>query len=554
MIKPETVYINWAAYDELTDDIALTEDLAMRQLDELLRLRSVGVRFDYYVMDAFWYSNDSAFREWRTPHWPDGPDRWLKKCIDNGIKPGLWFPTNAIFRMPPHPSWHGSVARGEGAASLFEGPFLRDWMDAMQGWYDHGVRMFKLDFARLREATPEGESQFLPDEILALNSAALRHELISFRQRNPDVRFLAYNGFGGISENTSLPFRKTVDVRWLDAFDSLYCGDPRPADVPCMNFWRSKDIYSDHMVRHYERNGIPLERIDNCGFMIGLTGTCYGRATAAWQGMLVLSLARGGWMNTYYGNLELLDEEKARWFAKAQSLFLPLQEFGRTRTFGGIPGDAEAYGYVSFDRDGAIYTVLNPSQSAVTIDIPTVPCSESVGRILFTDAGSVPQIDGHRVTVGPEQMCVIGTGRFNNAVYDLGIGEDVRIPVSIVPIAAEFKSTGENAVTATIDPPAAGIRVVMRQIAENGEAVRSTGGAPPNGTSLGKIMKISITQGGKNVPLSVQYDKAIWSGLSWAVAEAQQGSFSADEPLTLICSSSEQRKVRLIVSVYAVAY
>src|SRR5690606_26892634 len=44
--EPLVIYNNWAAYDELSDAKQLTEELAMRQLDELLRLRAQGVRFD----------------------------------------------------------------------------------------------------------------------------------------------------------------------------------------------------------------------------------------------------------------------------------------------------------------------------------------------------------------------------------------------------------------------------------------------------------------------------------------------------------------------------
>ena len=85
-----------------------------------------------------------------------------------------------------------------------------------------------------------------------------------------------------------------------------------------------------------ERNGFPLSRVDNAGFMLGTLGTCYGRGTEAWQGMLLLSLAGGGWINTYYGNLALLDESQTRWFAKVQAMFLPLQARGQCCTFGGI--------------------------------------------------------------------------------------------------------------------------------------------------------------------------------------------------------------------------
>ena len=77
---PISVYNNWSAYDELSDNIPLTEALAMRELDELLRLERSGVRFDYYMMDAFWFAPDGGYRTWRAQNWPHGPDVWIKKC------------------------------------------------------------------------------------------------------------------------------------------------------------------------------------------------------------------------------------------------------------------------------------------------------------------------------------------------------------------------------------------------------------------------------------------------------------------------------------------
>src|SRR6266567_3836161 len=71
--QPIAVYNNWSAYDELSDNIELTEKLAMNELDQILRLRRAGVRIDYYVMDAFWYSTNGGYREFRSPHWPHGP-------------------------------------------------------------------------------------------------------------------------------------------------------------------------------------------------------------------------------------------------------------------------------------------------------------------------------------------------------------------------------------------------------------------------------------------------------------------------------------------------
>ena len=556
MHNPLSVYINWAAYDELSDNQELTEELAMQQLDELLRLRARGVRFDYYLMDCFWFAPDGAYREWRKPHWPHGPDRWLNTCLSNGVLPGLWVATNTLPGLIPPPAWEDSLNRRRTAMCLYRGGYLADFMDMFQRWYDRGVRMFKFDFTDLGAATPEAELAHLPEEIKAMNSAALRAVMVAFRQRNPEVRFLAYNGFGGDQSNTSLPYRKTVDLRWLDAFDALYCGDPRPSDVPAMNFWRSKDIYSDHMVRQYERNGVPLERIDNTSFMIGTTGTCYRRRTAAWQGMLILSLARGGWMNTYYGNLELLDDEKAAWFARVQQLFLTLQATGRIFTFGGVPGEGRPYGYAALNQAGALYTVVNPTQAVAPVVLPRVSAFQappSDGRMLFHDAGYRPGLADNCLTLGPEQMAVVGTGKFAAGEYDLGVQEDVVIPASIETLDAAFEPAGHNRIAATLPAPAGSdLRVIMTQ-AHNGIAQRTTGGAPPDGHTLGTLLRIDVEQEG-TLPVTIQYDKAIWSGLSWAAGEVRATQMQAGVPIRVVCTSAEEKPLDLSGTLYRVRY
>src|ERR1700730_9185667 len=336
---PIWVYNDWSAYDELSDNIPLTESLAMKELSEIVRLHKLGVHFDYYMMDAFWFAKDGAYRKWRTPNWPDGPDHWIAECKANGLLPGLWFSTNTLVKIDAAPEWRDSLNAKGGTMSFCEGGFLREFIEAMQYWYDHGIRMFKFDFVDFGGAPPQAEKTLAPEEIHARNEAAFREALRKFRARNPDAMLVAFNGFGGDVESTAgpFPFHNPIDLRWLEVFDSIYSGDPRPSDVPETNFWRSMDIYSDHMVRRYEQSGLPLERIDSTGFMIGNTGTIYYRKTNAWKGMLLLMVARGGWVNTIHGNLEFLDAEMARWFARAQRLYEKMQAEGRTKSFGGIP-------------------------------------------------------------------------------------------------------------------------------------------------------------------------------------------------------------------------
>jgi hypothetical protein len=556
---PVWVYNDWSSYDELSDNIPLTEELAMKELREMLRLRRFGVHFDYYMMDAFWFAPDGGYRTWRTPNWPSGPDRWIAECKKNGILPGLWFGTNELVKINAEPQWKDSLTAKGGTMSFSEGGFLPDFMDVLQYWYDRGIRMFKFDFVDFGAATPATEKSQTPQEIHSRNEVAFRDALKKFRAKNPDVMLVAFNGFGGDVESTAgpFPFHNPVDLRWLEVFDSLYSGDPRPSDVPETNFWRSMDIYSDHMVRRYEQSGLPLERIDSTSFMVGNTGTIYYRKTNAWKGMLWLMVARGGWVNTIHGNLEFLDEEKARWFARVQEIFAGLQATGRTKTFGGIPGEVQPYGFGSLDADGAIYTVMNPAQSVQDLVLPLLsrvqkPLRE--GRVIFRDAGFAPTLSGDRIKLGPGQMAAVGFGSYAGPQSDLGVQEDVRIPREIAPMDVTFTDKGANTIEATVTPPVQGdLRIIFQQRGVDGGIMRSWPGGPPSGKSVGKVLKIFAEQDGKALPVEINYDKQVWSGLSWGAGEIKHRDFGAG-PITVRCRSEEKNSVKLEGRLYAVQY
>jgi hypothetical protein len=557
---PVWVYNNWSSYDELSDNIPLTEQLAMKELDEIVRLKKYGVHFDYYMMDAFWFDPDGAYRKWRKPNWPDGPNRWIAACQKNGLKPGLWFSTNTLVKINGAPQWKDSLNPKGGSMSFSEGGFLPDFMNVLQYWYDRGIRMYKFDFVDFDAAAPSGSPAYSNQEIHRRNEEAFRAALKKFRAKNPDVMLVAFNGFGGDMESTAgpFPFRNPIDLRWLEVFDSIYSGDPRPSDVPETNFWRSMDIYSDHMVRRYEQSGLPLERIDSTGMMIGNTGTIYYRKTHAWKGMLWGMMARGGWVNTIHGNLEFLDEEKARWFARGQRLYETLQAEGRTKTFGGIPGNVEPYGFGSFDSLGAVYTVVNPAQSVEELELPKlsrVQAPLGAGRILFRDAGFVPVLRGNRITLGPGEMAAVGFGRYAEPAFNFGIQEDVVIPRAIAPLEGKFQDAGKNAIEAVIQPPANGdLRIIFQQRDENGNITRSWPGGPPNGKSVGTVLKIFAEQHSKILSIDIQYDKLIWSGLSWGAGEIRAKDITAGAEIRIRCSSEEQGPVKLDARLYSVTY
>lgn len=557
---PVSIYDNWSTYDELSDNVPLTQALAMKELDQLIRLHKAGARFDYYVMDAFWFDPDGGYRTWKKPNWPDGPDLWIKTCLANGIRPGLWFGTNALVHLNPASQWRDSLNRQGTAMSMFEGGFLPDFMNVLQYWYDHGVRYFMFDFADMTAATPHAEATLSKAEIVRRNSDAFREALAAFRRKNPAAVLEAFNGFGGVMDSTfyPFPFKDPVDLRWLEVFDAIYCGDPRPGDVPEMNFWRSLDIYSDHQAIRYEQAGVPLRRIDTTSFMAGLTGTIYRRGFQEWKGSLILTLARGGWINNTQGNLELMSDQDRHWFARVQSLYLHLEAEGQIKSFGGIPGNDQTYGFAALDGDGSVYVVMNPAQDMARIQMPLLSREQkplTAGRLLFRDAGYVPRLTGDAIELGPGQMAMVGFGKYASSTYDFGVQQDVVIPRTIQPIAADFQSIGKGELQATIPAPANGdLRLIMQQYSPDGSLMRTVAGGPLAGTNMSKVFLLRAEQDGKELPIRENYDHVIWSGLSWAAGEIDQKNLKPGAPLTLTLQSVEKNPVVLKGRLYLVQY
>ena len=199
MRDPVWVYDNWSAYTDgyyklhhqLDDDTRLNEALSMKQVVEIARLRESGLRFDYYMMNAFWFDPDGAYRVWRKGDWPQGPDRWIEACQKNGLQPGLWFGTNTLWQINAAPRWRDSLAVKTDpmwqSMSFYEGGFFEEFMSTVQYWYDRGIRMFEFDTANFDAATERASKQQSAEEIRERNMAAFRRGLQDFRRRNPDA-------------------------------------------------------------------------------------------------------------------------------------------------------------------------------------------------------------------------------------------------------------------------------------------------------------------------------------------------------------------------------
>ncbi len=559
--RPSWVYDNWGIYDPIRE-MPVTESLALKQIEEIVRLKRDGVRFDYYMMNAFWFESGTGYRKWDSRYWPNGPDRWIAACRANGLIPGLWFACNLIQRTGTVPAWQDSYGGDDyrpygpdmdGALSLFEGGFLPDFMLALQHWYDRGIRLFEFDMADLNAATPSTRRSLSNREIRQRNKDAFIAALAAFRQRNPDAILVGFNGFKGLD-------RTSTDLDWLGVFATLFSGDIRVSDLPVAHYFRSMDLFNDNRGFGMVHAGVPLNRIDPCGVVLSHNVFGIFRKSVSWKSMVLQAAARGAWKNTVYGALEEIKSgEDARWFARVQKLYEPLMSNGRTRIFGGMPEEAKPYGYVSFANDGTIYTVVNPAQAVSSIPLEHLPRNAGVGRVLFRDAGFAPILDKGTLTLGPGQMAVVGFGRFSGKEHDFGVQSDGVIPKRIEPYGESFRQTGAKTLEVTFVPPIKGdLRIVFQQRSPEGKPLRLVQyPVPTDPLAEGPIpetgLKIEAWQPGFSLPV-VRDQRTSAPGISWGLGEVRQDSLVPGRPLTIRCTSADKRAVLLEARIYTVEY
>jgi hypothetical protein len=94
----------------------------------------------------------------------------------------------------------------------------------------------------------------------------------------------------------------------------------------------------------------------------------------------------------------------------------------------------------------------------------------------------------------------------------------------------------------------------MQQYSPDGSLRRTWAGGPPNGPNMGKVFLLEATQNGEPLSIREDYDKVVWSGLSWVAGEISAKDLHAGEPLTLTFRSSEKDPGTLKGTLYLVNY
>jgi len=560
---PIAVYTHLPASAEKTGAAPLSETLALRQLDDLIRLKNAGMRIDYDLVDATWFAPAGSYRTGPTSDWPKGPGAWIGKCRAAGIRPGLRFGGNVATSTQAPPAWKDSLDQDGHSLSLFEGGFLRDFMSSMQSWYDHGIRFFELDSVNLAAATPASAAKLTPDEVVARNAEALRQALETFRKTNRDA-VIVISGIPpanpGLRADAPAPAGATnaeappnPPANPLLGFQLVSTGQPRPSAMPQADFQRAIDIESDTRVRRLEQAGVSLQQIDSAGFTIGFSSGLH-----AFRGAFLLAMARGGWVNTVHGDLRQIQDPELRWMARAQKLFFELQAQGHVHSFGAPPGAAKPYGFAASDARGSVYVVINPGQAVVSLALP--PASQQpaqgAGRVQFRDAGFVPRLSGNSITLGPGQMAMVGFGAFAEPAYSFGVQEDVVIPNSIESFEADFHFEAPRALEARFEPPMHGvIRVVVRPRSPGDLTLANPIVRDPHKTAtISDPLTFQATQSGRPIPVRIQNSGGSGADIPWLVGEVDVNDLTPGVPIEVRFRSEKVDPADLVGSAYSVEY
>lgn len=159
-------------------------------------------------------------------------------------------------------------------------------------------------------------------------------------------------------------------------------------------------------------------------------------------------VARGGLAECRHGNVDLLSDDDARWMAKCSIVYEGTAVW-KYFSIRGYPRQSAAYGYMASTEGGKLYTVVNASQEKAKVMLPE---ATGTGRVLFTDSGFMPVLEKNIVELGPEQMVVVGYGKFSTREYDLGIEKDIVIPATIQKVKIDVQKKNEHTLQAHYTP------------------------------------------------------------------------------------------------------
>ncbi len=499
------IYCDWGAHDESDDSNAppLDEQMAHRLLADICRAKEqTGLAFDYYLMDDYWYTPGKPYTSFDKRHWPNGPEAFIKAVEAAGMRFGLWFDVN----LKKLAAADKEILRGSTPDLLCMG--YRGNMDKLfeaveQQIRENQVRLLKFDFAYFDCDDPA--HPFHSIRHTASKEPAVRlfmEHLARLRARYPELRVLAYNGF-----TTDLSFIGSVDPNrrglavspfWAQAVDYVYCGDPRPADMPAP-LPKSLLHYTDCMIEQFRDALFPAEAIDDHGTMVGNTGTIYYLGRKALRDSYILNIVRGTRKRQLYGETALLTDADWAFMAAAEPMFdFVCSPECRTAPILQRPSERGLYGYSNTDGDRGVLTLVNAGASPLPA-VVSLPCWQEgerlSWRLLYHNGEwmtrALPEAGVLAAEVEPFGVDVYGWERQCCPLQAGYVNVDAGCRV-LLPLPAGCRRIGLRFLTETLSP------------------LRTGRGLRPD-------LKVAA-QGGE---LTLCDDVYIWSGISFAVYDVK---------------------------------
>lgn len=497
------IYSDWGAHDELAHEAMLDEKMGLRLLEHLKKAKEAGVDFDYYLMDAQWFDEKGLYLSFKKWAWPNGAECFLKELKSMGMRFGMWFDVNmGMLELPESAVRYGGddnricLSYQENAKLLFDG--IRAQIAQSE------CAMLKLDFAFF-DCQGEGHDTHAA-ETVSSKEPAMRiflKGLTDLYEENPDLIVLGYNGF-----TTDLKYIASVDKNhtgyaispwWCLYLDYLYCGDPRPSEIPSEKIWNSMIYYTDSMINSFSKALMPYVAIDDHGTMIGNTNTIYYLGKQGFKNSWMMNISRGQKRMLLYGELELLQKEDWQFVKKSQEMFdFICRSDVHTETILGEPQKGQPYGYSNCNGDGGYFTLVNPgnTEQDVLIKLPEWQSGEIVSvRKYYAEEDFVhndyqPSTGMKMVKLSANEISIY---QWKKAESDNGSREGY---ILMEPDGREILSlSGES-------------NVLSLQLSdEYASPVRM----------YGRTVPVELECLNENISVERILEKPIWSGCSWAV-------------------------------------
>lgn len=533
--EPLRIYCDWGLHDDPTDNIELTAEMTLANIGRLTKLSErTGVRFDYYLMDAYWFEEGQPYKKFKSRTFPDGVQPVLDALESAGMKYGLWFDLNCIHAHLKGFEKYDALL--ESGALCFACDEVARLMTEAIGHHirRHGVKLIKLDFAYFECGNPTHGHSVEHTESKEKSVKNFFRMLKALKRIEPQLKVLCYNGWttdlsriGSVEERSGY----AISPYWCEYVDYLYCGDPRPSEIACEGLENSVVYYTDAMIRDFRKSLLPFFAIDDHGTMMGYTSTIYRLGKKLFRSGLLMNVMRGGGKLHLYGDVSELDEEDMKYLSFLNGVYEEIVRQGYGMQF--VSGDArkgEIYGYAT---DGAAegYAVLvNPLSRKCrhTLSLPQWKGSDVFVETLVRD-GELAKESAR------EFFSELGT--------ELSANGCLLIKWSLRSREKRFDEVflckGDKLLFDT-----RGKRLLTLTFTKGGKPLRTCTGYPEG-------LTISLLVGGVSVPAETtsktDSETFIWSGVSWLVlslngADNAELVYSGEDPVLLKYSMTEDEK------------